>query len=157
MLKRKSMRLPHYPYHHPGAYFVTLVTHCRQHLFGEMQNENLLANHLADAVNRHWQALALRFPGIQLDEFIIMPNHLHGIIWLTQCQPCSLSTLMALFKGSVSKEANRLHTIWQRGFYDRVIRNQDELDNIRTYIRNNPRQWHLDRLNHDENRISRRG
>lgn len=147
MLKRKSLRLSHYDYHHPGAYFVTLVTWRRRHYFGEITAGRFYPNPITRTVLRCWDELSDRFSTVRAGDIIVMPNHLHGILWIKHNGGPELSTIVALFKGSLSKRVNAPHPLWQRGFYERVIRDSQELDNICAYIHNNPAQWELDRLN----------
>jgi len=147
MLKRKSLRLAHYDYHHPAAYFVTLVSHRRRHYFGEITEGKFYPNPITRTVLRCWYELSVRFSSVQVGELVVMPNHLHGILWITQGNGPTLGTLIALFKGSLSKQVRTPCPLWQRGFYDRVIRDSTELNNVRAYIRDNPLQWELDRLN----------
>ena len=114
-----------------------------------------------------WLWLPTRYPHLELDEYVVMPNHLHGVIWLTgplsgtgesRLAPTKrrgtkpLGQLVGAFKTMSAKLVNATlgtpgRSLWQRDFYDRVIRNQRELDRVREYIRNNPLQWELDEEN----------
>ena len=78
--QRRSIRIPGYDYTQPGAYFITCVTWQRLHLFGEIANGNLKLSKLGDLAKKEWDHLAKRFPWIELDELVVMPNHIHGII-----------------------------------------------------------------------------
>jgi len=165
---RRSIRLRGYDYSQPGAYFVTLCTHKRKRLFGEILNGEMKLNNRGWKVVNHWEWLAKRYDYVSLDEFIVMPNHLHGIVVLTkvddaskvsgqeQSQPTHkrkpLGRLIGAFKTASTNQINRSSTIigsklWQRGFWEHIIRNEQELNLIRAYIRNNPAQWGLDNLN----------
>ena len=138
---RKSLRLPAYNYSSRGAYFVTIC---------------LQGNHtyLEDPQLRHqfeetWYSLPERFPGVILDEFVIMPDHIHFIIWLEpqgKSRP-TLEDILRVYKSLTGRAAlnylsSKGHVVdsqfWQRSFYDRVIRNEAELQQKRDYIRNNP-------------------
>ena len=77
---RRSIRLPGYDYSSEGAYFVTICTHERQHLFGEIVGGNMILNEIGKIVLAQWQKIPGRFMHVELDEFIVMPNHLHGIL-----------------------------------------------------------------------------
>ena len=81
---RRSIRLPGYDYTQPGAYFVTIVTHCRAHVFGEVVDGDMQLNAWGDIVRDEWFKTAQIRPYVQLwdDEFVVMPNHIHGIIWV---------------------------------------------------------------------------
>lgn len=144
MKQRKSPRLHYFNYASPGAYFITLVCQNRWSLFGEIHNDKLSISSLGQIASDAWYTLPERVPGLHLDVFTIMPNHLHGILWLNETTSLSLLQVINLYKGGVTRMAGR--RMWQRSFYDRVIRNADELAAIRDYIRNNPAQWTLDRL-----------
>ena len=147
---RKSLRLKAYDYSQPGAYFVTLVTHNRNPLFGEITDEMLL-NAQGRSISESWIWLETRHPFVELDEYVVMPNHLHGIISITDHdkQRKSLGQLIGAFKTKTTKQANLLlstpgQMLWQRNFFERVIRNSQELERAREYIVNNPTKWSLD-------------
>ncbi len=82
-LNRRSIRLRGYDYTHPGAYFVTIVTQDRVHLFGEVVGGDIRLNAYGQIVRRCWQEIPMHFPNAALDDFVVMPNHVHGIIVLT--------------------------------------------------------------------------
>jgi len=184
---RRSIRLKGYDYTQPGAYFVTFCTYQRDEIFGSVINGEMKLSALGEIVRTEWLRSAEIRKEIQIfdDEFIIMPNHLHGINWIvnvgadgvrpdsgaqpnngrmpsapTQNQdahraslrrvPRSLGSFIAGFKASVTSRARRelnMTGIWQRNYYEHVIRNDRELHNIRWYIINNPLNWQLDRDN----------
>lgn len=153
---RRSIRLPGYDYSQPGGYFITIVTYEREMLFGEVVNGEMILNNLGNIVTRHWNWLALQYPYVGLDEFVIMPNHLHGIILINAVDTIQktkpLGRLIGAFKTVSTKEINLLNDspgapLWQRNYYERIIRNEGALDRIRTYIRANPRCWADDREN----------
>ena len=155
---RRSIRLPGYDYSQPGAYFVTVCTHN-----GELLLESATAQGAALAA---WQELPTRFPTLALDEFVIMPNHVHGIVILgagrslrdaasrkgaashapTKRVRPTLGEVVLAFK---SLSAIKLNAIlkrtglrfWQRNYYEHVIRDEDELSRVRQYIRDNPLRW----------------
>ena len=167
--RRRSIRLREYDYTQPGAYFVTICTHNRECLFNDAA--------LADAVRMAWEWLPRRFKGIRLDEFVIMPNHVHFIVWIepggayrhyahangvdhgrggqppapTENTPkrVSLPDIVGAFKTVAAQHINRLRgtpgtPVWQRNYYERVIRNERELNAVREYIHNNPVNWDRD-------------
>ncbi len=180
---RKSVRLPEYDYSQPGAYFVTLVTKNRELLFGKIESGEIIINQFGLIVASYWQKLSSYFP-IQIDKFVVMPNHFHGIILIMNCKgeasgvkvdlitnasspdasPLpnsnrpngtirgSLSAIVQHFKSITTRRINSLQNtrgvmIWQRNYYEHIIRNEDGLRNIREYINNNPLRWEMDELN----------
>jgi putative transposase len=167
MNHRRSIRLQEYDYRTDGYYFVTICTYQKQCWFGEIINQEMRLNHLGKIADQLWQGLEKRFDYINLDYYVIMPNHVHGIIQIEQDillendfekrqfgKPISrsISTIIGSYKSAVTMRINYLrksnnYPIWQRNYYERIIRScQDEveLNNIRQYIINNPLQWELD-------------
>jgi putative transposase len=158
--RRRTIRLKGWDYASSGAYFVTICAKDRRCLFGVVVNEMMHLGPAGSVVENAWISLADRYSHASLDEYIIMPNHMHGIIVLqsvrrggSRTAPTStrkpLGRLIGAFKTISTKEINRLcgttgRTIWQRGYYDHIIRNEEDLDNIRRYIQNNPLNWALD-------------
>ena len=169
---RRSIRLPAYDYGQAGAYFVTIVAHRRECLFGEMIDGNVVMNGCGEAVEHEWLRSAEIRPGVQLDAFIVMPNHVHAIVIIRDqpvvgahsCAPLhdapvrrsprSLGSFVAGFKSAATKRINEIrHTpglpVWQRNYYEHVIRNEEELNAIQQYIADNPLRWADDRENPD--------
>lgn len=164
---RRSIRLVEYDYSRTGAYFVTLVTKDRTPLLGEVVDCRMLLSDAGKVVFDRWLWLPTQYQHVELDEFVVMPNHLHGIIWLSgplagtgesRLAPTDfgkrkpLGQLVGAFKTMSAKLVNvtlgtPARPLWQRNFYDRIIRNEPELNRIREYIRNNPLQWELDEEN----------
>ena len=165
-LHRHSFRLQGYDYTQVGAYFITIVSHQRSSLFGKILDGELIPNTVGQIVQFTWNALPAHFPGTGLDAFIIMPNHIHGIVHITErrrqsvgaqhaaplrpyVQPGSLGVIVRSFKAAVTKRINETRgtpktPVWQRNYYEHVIRNEESLQRIREYILNNPAQWDLD-------------
>ena len=158
--KRKSLRLPHYDYSQPGYYFVTICVQDMKQLFGRIENNEMLLNNVGKMIDKWWQWLASHHDYISLDEYQIMPNHFHGIVCInnirsggsrtaTTCRSKTLGRLIGAFKTVSTKHINILCStpskhLWQRSFYDRVIRNEKDLSRIREYIQNNPLNWEKD-------------
>jgi len=151
--RRKSVRLRGYDYTCSGYYFVTICTVNRQCLLGQTENGLVRLNCSGEIVKRVWQSIPVFCRDIEIDEFVVMPNHLHGIVVIPEVQPgssrVSLSVVMQRFKSMVIRELRDRggllqKTIWQRSFNDHIIRNNKSLNNIRQYIRNNPTQWMFD-------------
>jgi REP element-mobilizing transposase RayT len=133
-----------------------MVTQDRACLFGAITNDVLAPTPAGDAVSRVWQALLSRFPTLELDEFVVMPNHVHGLLWITQRpdqRPENLSAIVGAFKSLAAREVNitieRTGSLWQRNYYERVVRDEAELNAIRQYIADNPLRWALDAENPD--------
>ena len=167
---RRSIRLKGYDYSQPGAYFVTICVDQRQCLFGDVVDEQMILNQYGAIVADEWQKSPTIRREIELDAWVVMPNHFHGIVIITndsvgangrsplqrdgsplQMKPKSLSSLMAGFKSVTTKKINILRDapgtkLWQRNYYEHIIRNQDTIDKIRHYIVNNPISWSIDQL-----------
>ncbi|MGD1862872.1 MAG: transposase [Leptolyngbyaceae cyanobacterium] len=237
---RRSLRLPHYDYTSPGAYFITICVHQRQCLFGEIVNGAMQLNEFGEVARSHWLRLPQHRVHVRLDAFVIMPNHMHGIIVLdtstdpiigthvgaglaqtssnptnnnapkpaptahpqnndvgldrhglnadeTRSPGCDgvgfgrhglnmdetrspkptppgklgggkrhdIPEIVRGYKTFSARRINRLRRIrgvpvWQRNYWERIIRDETALRNIRRYIRNNPASWQLDKLHPDE-------
>ena len=139
---RKSLRLPHRNYAAAGAYFVTIRALPPEPLFEIPKLRYILLD--------TWQALPQRFPYVTLDEFVIMPDHVHFLLWLdsTQAKRLTLGNVVGVYKSlttvlwlqhlkAVGKDMRYPSRIWQDNYYERVVRT-DELEQTRQYIRNNP-------------------
>lgn len=163
---RRSLRLLGYDYTSAGAYFVTICTQRKECLFGEIADGVMRLNEAGRVAEQCWREIPTHFPHTELDEWVVMPNHVHGIIWIngrdTACRvptmeqfgkpvSGSVSTIIRSFKSAVTKHINILHNtpgenIWQRNFYERIIRDEAELNGIREYIHSNPALWETDDL-----------
>lgn len=181
---RRSTRLKNYDYTTPGAYFITICTHQRECLFGEIVDREMQLNRLGVVVAAHWKNLPKYHPRLRLDEFVVMPNHVHGIMFLTDpfvgagfsdhldgltdntlakpaptdaalpTQGHSISEITRGFKTFSSRQINQIRRaqgvpVWQRNYYDRIIRDEISLQQIRQYIVNNPPSWQQDQLHPD--------
>jgi putative transposase len=135
--ERRSPRLRSYDYAHVGAYFVTVCTAKRACIFGVIAGDRMQLNRAGLVVEGEWLAIPARWRDVAIDAFVVMPNHIHGIVWLMRAgQAPPLPTLIGSFKSGVSRQLGR--PVWQRSFYDRVIRNDAELQTHRQYIADNP-------------------
>jgi putative transposase len=179
--RRRSIRLPGYDYTRAGAYFVTVCVADRLCLLGEVVEEGVALSPAGQMVADRWRALPERFDLVEVDEFVVMPNHLHGILVLqdpvvgaglvpalpeirrnamgarapTRGAP-TLGDAVGAFKSLTTVNYSRgvrgygwrpfERRLWQRGYWERVLRNGRKLDFARRYIRENPLRWHLDRL-----------
>lgn len=154
--QRKSPRLPDYDYSKSGGYFVTICTHERQHLFGEIEDTKMrltLIGHLATSI---WHTIPQVFPLVVLGDFVVMPNHLHGILFITDDagKRPTLGHIVGNYKGTVTREAKRLLNnphlpIWQGRFHEHIIRTEERHLFIREYVQHNVARWADDSLNND--------
>ena len=205
----ESIRLPGYDYSQPGAYFITIVTHNRQCSFGNIIDDEMMLNEFGVLVQNEWLKTGIIRPNINIDAFVVMPNHLHGIIIITDNdnghsrdsrdsrdsrrdtlqrvstitdtitdtdtdtitdtemgtetdtgtieqfgKPTknSIPTIVRSFKSTTTKQINQMRQtpmkpLWQRNYFEHVIRDDNELTRIRHYIINNPNRWEEDNLN----------
>lgn len=161
----ESARLAGYDYGSNGMYFVTICTRNKYLYFGHIESNpaTLCPSPIGQIAIDCWHSIPNYFPFIELDTFQVMPNHLHGILAIRkpetepiQWQPNqfgpqqqNLAAAIRGFKAGVTKYAklNQIEFGWQARYYDRVVRNQDELNRIRIYIENNPAKWVVERNN----------
>jgi putative transposase len=165
---RRNLRLSGYDYRQPGVYFVTICTQDRLCLFGDVVDGEMRMNDAGRVVEQCWNEIPAHFPHVELDEFVIMPNHVHGILVIAEdvgaknFSPLppneqtprgtskTIGSVIRGFKIGVTKwfrQNTDIHIVWQRNYYEHVIRNEEAVIRIREYIANNPRQWELDREN----------
>jgi putative transposase len=161
--RRHSLRLKEYDYSQAGAYFITVCTHRRLLLFGDVIEANVRLNDVGAIVNESWANLPHHYRGIELDEFIVMPNHVHGIIILTDDpeRRHAIPEIVRGFKTFSARKANQYRRVrtalWQRGYYEHVIRDERGLNRIRAYITNNPGRWNDDPENISPAKNAERG
>jgi putative transposase len=151
---RRSIRLPGYDYSLPGAYYITVVVFGRQHLLGVIDQAAMQLNKFGQIVKFAWLDLPKHYPYIELGEFCIMPNHFHGIIILNDVERPGikrhpLPEIIRAFKSFSSRRINAIRKLtgspfWQRNYYEHIIRNDQDHDNIREYISTNPQNWNTD-------------
>jgi putative transposase len=167
---RHSIRLKGYDYSQSGIYFVTMCVQDKVCLLGKIVDGRMQANTYGEIVKENWRWLAEQYPYVILDEWIVMPNHFHGILCITNSDrgvgpriatnrgssrtaPIAkrkpLGRLIGAFKTVSTKYINELRNtpgvrFWQRNYYEHIVRNERELNNIRQYIVNNPLHWEFD-------------
>ncbi len=169
---RRSIRLQGYDYSQVGGYFVTIVTWHRECLFGVVVNGEIMLNRRGQIADECWQDISNHFPYVELGSYIIMPNHMHGIIVINDDRrgtmdvgathasplqtrprgvlPGSLGAIIGSYKSAVTKRIGREMNetgIWQRNYYEHIIRDDKDLRNKTEYILANPQLWEED----DEN------
>ena len=148
--RRRSIRLPGFDYSQAGAFFVTICANNKDCLFGQIADFRMQPNAIGIMVTECWNDLAEHYAFISLDTWAVMPNHLHGIIWFGNDNPAkkSLSGIVAAFKATSTSQARKAFgsslKLWQRGFFEHIIRDECGLFRIREYINANPVNWALD-------------
>jgi putative transposase len=155
----ESTRLPGWDYAGAGWYFVTICTRNRECLFGDIVDGEMHLSSIGEIVAEEWQKTPDIRPNVVLDEWVIMPNHLHGIIIIERDVSTTTTTPSRLKAGSLGAIIGQVKSIctkriwaightdfaWQARFYDHIIRNEASLKRIREYIVNNPAKWKEDR------------
>lgn len=170
--KRRSVRLRGYDYSHAGAYFITICTQNRHCRFGNITEGAMVLNDAGRAVADCWLHIPDHFPHVELDEWVVMPNHIHGIVIIVGVNNHSpvqsnndsppsanaphptgtartIGSMVRGFKIGVTqwyRQRSVSSKIWQRNYWDHIIRNESELNRIRRYILDNPMQWEQDSL-----------
>lgn len=176
--KRRSIRLKGYDYSQAGLYFITICVQNRRHLFGNIENGKMILNDAGKMIETEWKNLKNRFPNIELHEYVIMPNHFHGILEIvgatlvvaqnentppvvaqndnlatTRVAPTNktVGDMMDAFKSITTVEYIRGvknlgwqpfdGKLWQRNYYEHIIRNEQSYQTISNYIINNPAKW----------------
>ena len=178
---RHSIRLKEYDYAQAGAYFVTIVTWRREFLFGEIVDREMELSQYGEIVQEWWHEIPSHFPNAETGAFVVMPNHIHGIIFILERRGTvpvpnekktsggrtqgretlplrrpTLGQIVAYFKYQSTKEMNALGNtgtitkLWQRNYYEHVIRDEMNLKSKTDYIEANPRLWDED----DQNQIN---
>jgi REP element-mobilizing transposase RayT len=187
--RHKSIRLRGYDYTTEGIYFVTICSLNREPMFGSIKNDKMLLSEIGGVIEDTWCDIPNHHPNVSLDHYVIMPNHLHGLIVLSGPESIgqdatssrdrarlgraatteafgrpvagSLPTVVRSFKSAstwrVSQSRNcQGKSVWQRNYYEHIIRNDDVLFRAREYIVNNPLKWALDSENPDAARQTKR-
>ena len=163
-----SNRLQGYDYGSNGCYSVTICTKNRIHYFGEIVNvvktdnyPSLRTTEIRKIAEKFWLEIPNHFPFVILDQFVIMPNHIHGILFINKtdyaswqsnkfgCQSQNLGSVIRGFKSSLKRYANEnnIDFAWQERFYDNIIRDDKGLNEVRKYIFDNPQNWNDDESN----------
>lgn len=158
--ERKNLRMRSFDYNENGYYFVTICTKNRENKFGEIVWKDMVLNEYGEIAFKYFQEIPKHFQNCKIDEFVIIPNHIHWIIILVENADLHslqdrtkmlLSKIIHWYKSSIKREIRKKYEnsefSWQKSFYDRIIRNEKELLKIREYIEENPLKWHLDKNN----------
>lgn len=162
---RRSIRLQSHDYASPGDYFITICTYEREPMFGAIHEGEMYLNEWGTIVDKSWQDLGQYFSHIHLSSWVVMPNHVHGIVCIDQypeshfkidrkfsdAVPGSISAIVGSFKSATTRKINQIRqnsgaTIWQRNYHEHVIRDEISRAKIQDYIIENPRSWRDDRF-----------
>jgi putative transposase len=155
---RRSIRLKGFDYSRSAVYFVTICVQNRECLFGTISQNRMLLNDAGKMVSAEWLTLPKRFPAIILDEFVVMPNHFHGLIYMlpSATDRPTLGKIIGAFKSIVTdRYITGVRTqdlipfdrrLWQRNYYEHIVRDDSALEKIQQYIRDNPLTWQTDSL-----------
>ena len=167
--RHKSIRIQGYDYSQPGTYFITICTSQKKMLFGEVTHGIIHLSKLGEIARQELEQISLKFSKIHLDVFVVMPNHIHILITIsangTSIQttnseafrhpvPGSIPTIVRAYKAAVTRQAAMrrdiyISEVWQRNYYEHVVRTEREKEQIYAYIVSNPDQWDSD----DENPV----
>lgn len=163
--KRRSIRLKGYDYAQSGLYFITLCCQHRAHLFGEIRQGEMILNDAGQIADACWKAIPEHFPHAVLHEYVVMPDHVHGVIEIIvgaekfppppmndraknfsprRSPSRTIGSIIRGFKIGVTKwmrQHTDVHDVWQRNYYEHIIRNELSYHAISAYIRNNPAKW----------------
>jgi len=140
---RKRNRIPNFDYSLPNYYYLTLCTHNRNCYFGKPDQ----LNDIGITVKSHIERLDTSYPQVRVDKYVVMPNHIHMILVLEGKKTPEIPHIISQFKGAVSKEIRKKYPglqLWQRSYYDHVIRDQLGYEQIWLYIEGNPQCWEKD-------------
>jgi len=166
---RRSIRLKGYDYSQNGGYFITICTANRLCLFGEIIDGEMVLNEFGNIVDKCWLEIPKHHPSVRLEEYIIMPNHIHGILVIhddigvqnfeplrienkfQKIIPHSIGSIIRGFKIGVTKyfrQNTDIYNVWQRNYYEQIIKDDISFDTICKYIINNPINWEVDENYH---------
>ena len=165
---RRSIRLKGYDYSQEGLYFITICVQNREHLLGEIKNGEMILSECGKIADECWKEIPKHFPNAVLHEYIIMPNHIHGIIEFRtvigannhspepnnhsphfRSPSKTIGSVVRGFKIGVTKWARQntnIETVWQRNYYEHIIKDERAYQNISNYIINNPIKWNEDKF-----------
>jgi putative transposase len=154
---RRSIRLPGYDYRSGGAYFITFCVQDRETILGAVRGGEMLLSVCGQIVHDSWHALPTRWPCVVPDLMAVMPNHVHAILWFDRddlrgrAADPSLGQVVRAWKSvsavAINRAAGRSGRVWQRNYYEHIVRDLADLESIRQYIASNPANWSLDEDN----------
>lgn len=162
---RRSIRLPGHQYSDNGAYYITIRTFGRSHSLGRIEGTSISRSAEGIIADERWRAIPGHHPGVSIDAWVVMPDHVHGILIIDREEPASpiepdavsddsprgpaagsVGAIVGSFKAGVTRRINLLRstpdaTFWQRNYYEHVVRSEADLERIRRYIAENPARW----------------
>lgn len=141
--KRKSPRITDYDYSTPNYYFITICTYDKKCIFGYPEKLNALGK----IAEEHILQISSHYDGVIIDKYVVMPNHIHMIVVLSESNQNNLNQVIAQYKSGVSRDIRKIDSeasVWQRSYHDHIIRNQKGYEKIWEYIENNPLKWEED-------------
>jgi putative transposase len=163
---RRSIRIPQADYSHPGAYFITLCAFNKRCLFGTVENAAVRLNPIGEIARACWIEIPHHFPNVTSDTFVVMPNHMHGILVIKERarhavplrppiesfrRPVhgSVPTIVRSYKSAVTRLVrkslkNESFEVWQSNYFERVLRDGSEFSKATRYILENPMMWRLE-------------
>ena len=153
---RKSIRLKHYDYSSPGLYFITICCYKRQCLFGDIINNQMILNNAGKMISDWYLRIQERFETVECLEYVVMPNHIHFILFIQPNNRVTLFSMIQWFKTITT--TTYIHNVkksywkafkeklWQRGYYEHIIRNEKSYGRLSEYIDLNPYNWEKDEL-----------
>lgn len=149
---RRSIRFQNQDYSRVDLYFVTVCVQGREHLLSEIVDGKVVLSPAGRIVDWAWNDLPKHYPHVRLDAFVVMPNHVHGVLEIMEAdlpRRHALPEVMRAFKSFSARRINRRQgtpgaPVWQRTYYDRILRDTRELEAVRRYIAENPTSWHED-------------
>jgi putative transposase len=149
--RRRSVRLRGYDYRQSATYFVTICVQHRECLFGKIRDQQFHPNLYGEIVSQDLILLGSQYPGISTNPWVVMPNHIHFNLKISQENSIPLGEIVRSFKYETTKKINRLREspgikVWQRNYYEHIIRNETEHQTICNYIHQNPLRWDIDQL-----------
>lgn len=155
--QRRSIRIPGYDYTSPGAYFLTLCTHERKQIFGSIEGGKMHLSRAGEIAHNELKRLGRRFKHIQMGEYVVMPDHVHLLVTVLgpgtgsveqfgQPVAGSIPTIVRSYKASVTWQVTRLPgwpggAVWQRNYYEHIVRDEGGVGRVSAYIRMNPERW----------------
>lgn len=145
--KRKLPRMKGFDYATPTAYFVTICTHNKKCIFGQPAFLNQWGKQAQEAILR----LPVHFPDISVEKYVVMPNHIHMLLFLKENNHYTVSDIVGAYKSEISRSIHQQHAetpVWQKSFHDHIIRTQTEWEKIWNYIELNPEKWNEDCFYH---------
>ncbi len=165
MINHKTIRIQDFDYKLAGTYFLTICTYKMNCIFGKINNERMILDNCGKIAEKYWLEIPMHFPRAEIDSFIVMPNHIHGIINIIddvgaghvqpeinkyqRIIPNSIGSMIRSYKSAVTKWIHKnttINNVWQRNYYEHIIQNDNELYRIQEYIHYNPLNWQIEKI-----------